>query len=73
MVFIKRLLTGYILDLSHYNFLLKLFSSAAIGGSVDSNGVKAIMRSVGQNPSDAEIAVWYGKYWAYSDWIKYRT
>ena len=38
--------------------------SAAIGGSVDSTGVKTIMRSVGQNPSDAEVAVWYGKHWA---------
>jgi len=32
------------------------FNSAAIGGSVDSTGVKTIMRSVGQNPSDAEVA-----------------
>merc|ERR1712029_807690 len=32
------------------------FNSAASGGSVDSNGVKAIMRKVGQNPSDAEVA-----------------
>jgi len=32
------------------------FNSAATGGSVDSNGVKTIMRRVGQNPSDAEVA-----------------
>ena len=29
-------------------------------GSVDSTGVSAIMRSIGQNPSEAEIAVWFG-------------
>ena len=27
---------------------------------MDSTGVKTIMRSIGQNPSEAEIAVWFG-------------
>jgi Ca2+-binding EF-hand superfamily protein len=37
-----------------YSYVLR---AAKVDGSVDSSGVSSIMRSVGQNPSEAEIAV----------------
>ena len=46
----------YILKVTPPYFL----RAAKKDGSVDSSGVSTIMRSVGQNPSEAEIAVWWG-------------